>query len=125
MSVKQCMRECKSFDILRLALICTNLKCKTQNSSNQVTTSCRQSCDLRIKFIALEQSMDDLNPNLQQSASFGIDTKLVSRFWRVIFDHRWLPDGPTTKISIGTHIRISLRKRIINLKAKTRQYFFV
>ncbi len=101
---KQCIHECKSFDILRFELISTNSKCKIQNSSNQVTRSCPPSCDLRIKCISLEQSMEVLNPRLQYSESIGIDTKLVCRFWRVICDHRCLPDGPTTKIPIVTHI---------------------
>ncbi len=101
---KQWIHECKSFDIQRFELISTNSKCKIQNSSNQVTRSCPPSCDLRIKCISLEQSMDVLNPRLQHSTSIGIDTKLVFRFWRVIFDHRWPTDAPTTKIPIGTYI---------------------
>ncbi len=94
----------------------TNSNCKTQNSSNQVTTSCAPSCNFRIKCIALEQWMKDVNLKLQHSGSFSIDTKVVFPFRRVILGSRWLPDGPTTKIPIGTHIKISLRKRINNLK---------
>ncbi len=76
----QCIHECKSFDILRFELICTNSKCKIKNSSNQVTTTCPPSCDLRIKCISLEQYMEVLNRRLQHSESIGIDTKLVCRF---------------------------------------------
>ncbi len=90
-------------------MICTNSKRKTQNSSNQVTTSCAPDCDLTIKCIPLEQSMNDVNPKLQHSVSFSIDTKVVCRFRRVILDHRCSPDGPTIKIPIGTHIQIAQR----------------
>ncbi len=68
--------------------MCSNSKCKTQKSSNQLAKSCAPSCDLRIKFIALEQSMEDPNPKLQHLKSFGMDTETVSLFWRVIFDCR-------------------------------------
>ncbi len=43
-------------------------------------------------------------------ASFGTDTETVSLICRVIFDSKWPPDGSTTKIPIGTHIRIPQRK---------------
>ncbi len=81
-------------------------KHKTQITSNQVAASCATSCDLRIKCIALEESMEDLNRELQHLESSLSGTETVSLSERVIFDSRWPPDAPTKKISIGTHIRI-------------------
>ncbi len=68
--------------------MCTISKHKTQITSNPLAASCPTSCDLRIKYIALEESMEDLNRELQHLESSLSDTETVSLSERVIFDSK-------------------------------------
>ncbi len=86
--------------------MCTISKCKTQLTSNQVAASCPTNCDFTIKCISLEQSMEDVNPNLQHSESSPSGTEKVFLSERVIFDNKWSPDAATKRFLIVTHIRI-------------------
>ncbi len=79
-TANQCVVDCTSFDIQSFSVMCSNSKRKTQKSSNQLAPSCPPSCDLRIKFISLEQSMEDVNPKLQHLKSFAMDTETVFLF---------------------------------------------
>jgi len=83
-------------------------------SEDQLASSCQPSGDLRFKCNSLELFMVDVNPRWQHRHCLRNGIKMVSPDRRVIFDHKRLWDGLTTKFPIETQVQINQRKGILN-----------